>query len=302
MARAERGSRLSAHLWRRRESFLGALWLSPLIPLAWLYALGARLHRMAYRVGLLRAVHLPVRVVSVGNLSVGGSGKTPLAAWLARELHARGVKVALLSRGVGGRRSDQVNVVSDGSRIWLGPSDVGDEPVLLAQEVPGVPVLAGRNRAALALRASSTLGVELVLLDDGFQHHRVARDLDLVCIEAGLGLGNGWTLPRGPLREPTRVLFGADAWIVTRVATRAQLRAGEHAGQWDRARAPSEPPRTPADEDLDREQAGSPSGVGAPRDRHRSSRPLLSRPGSLGRTDSRGLRISGSSFVSTLRP
>jgi len=212
------------HLWRRSETAEMRILCAPLVPLARLYAWGAALHRAAYRLGRLRPgfgrprpARLAADVVSVGNLAVGGSGKTPLVGWLARELRARGRRVAVLSRGVGGRRSTEVNVVSDGDDIRLGPEDVGDEPVLLARACPGVAVLAGRDRAALGRRAISLLGADLLILDDGFQHHRVERDLDLVCLDAGLGLGNGWTLPRGPLRESPRVLRYADALIVTRV-------------------------------------------------------------------------------------
>jgi tetraacyldisaccharide 4'-kinase len=155
-------------------------------------------------------------VISVGNLAVGGSGKSPVAAWLAGELRSRGEKVAILSRGVGGQRQRKINVVSDGVRVLRSPGEVGDEPVLAARAARGVPVLAGRNRAALALHARALFGVDIVLLDDGFQHHRLARDLDLVCVDAKLGLGNRHVLPRGPLRESPAGLRRADALLWTR--------------------------------------------------------------------------------------
>lgn len=219
MADAERGEGAlwTRHLWQRQESTQRKLLLAPLVPLEAVYALGARLHRALYASGLRPRATLPARIVSVGNLTVGGSAKTPTAAWLAGELRDRGRKVALLSRGVGGRRRDDVNVVSDGERVLLGSSDVGDEPVWLARRVPGVPVLAGRNRVALGLRAASAFASEILILDDGFQHHRVARDLDLLCLDADLGLGNGHVLPRGPLREPASTLRRADAIVWTRV-------------------------------------------------------------------------------------
>jgi tetraacyldisaccharide 4'-kinase len=182
------------------------------------YAAGARLHRWVYDAGLRARERLDARVVSIGNLAVGGSAKTPLAAFLARELHARGRRVALLSRGVGGRKRGELNVVSDGERLLAAPADVGDEPCLLAAGAPGVPVLAGVNRTALGLRAISAFGAELILLDDGFSHHPLVRDLDLVCFDARLGLGNGHVLPRGPLREPVAVLSRAHALVFTRAA------------------------------------------------------------------------------------
>ena len=146
-----------------------------------------------------------------------GSGKTPLVGWLASELRSKGHSVAILSRGVGGRREREVNVVSDGERVLLGPADVGDEPVFLAGRARGVPVFAGRNRVALGLRAAALFGAEILIMDDGFQHHRLHRDVDLVCVDAGLGLGNGHVLPRGPLREPASALHRAAAIVWTRL-------------------------------------------------------------------------------------
>jgi tetraacyldisaccharide 4'-kinase len=203
-------------LWKRQESRLRKLALSPLLVAEAAYRLGALLHRSLYERGAWRRVRLAARVISVGNLAVGGSGKTPLVAWLARALHERGCKVAILSRGVGGRRIQDVSVVSDGERVRLGPAEVGDEPVWLAGAARGIPVLAGSNRAALGLRALALFGVEALLLDDGFQHHRLVRDVDIVCLDASLGLGNGHVLPRGPLREPRSALQRAHAFVWTR--------------------------------------------------------------------------------------
>jgi tetraacyldisaccharide-1-P 4'-kinase len=203
-------------LWSTRESGLRKLALSPLLLAEAGYRLGGLLHRSLYELGARRRVRLPARVISIGNLTVGGSGKTPLVAWLARALRERGCKLAILSRGVGGRRMRDVNVVSDGERVRLGPAEVGDEPVWLAGAARGIPVLAGQNRAALGLRALALFGVEALLLDDGFQHHRLVRDVDIVCLDAGLGLGNGHVLPRGPLRESRRALGRAHAFVWTR--------------------------------------------------------------------------------------
>jgi tetraacyldisaccharide 4'-kinase len=166
---------------------------------------------------------------------VGGSGKTPVVAWLAREIRTRGRKVAVLSRGVGGSRRGRVNVVSDGNKVLLGPGEVGDEPVWVARAARGVPVLAGRNRAALALRARALFGADVVLLDDGFQHYRLLRDLDMVCLDAELELGNGHVLPRGPLREPPRALRRADIVLWTRAPDEWKPRKG----------VPGLPPMTP---------------------------------------------------------
>ncbi len=203
-------------LWRVDESLERRAALAPLALASFAYSAGARLHRWVYDAGLRARAKLDARVISVGNLAVGGSAKTPVAGFVARELRARGRKVALLSRGVGGSRAREVNVVSDGERVLATPAEVGDEPCLLAASAPGVPVLAGVRRAALGLRAIAAFGAEILVMDDGFQHHPLARDLDLVCLDARLGLGNGWVLPRGPLRESVGALSRASALVWTR--------------------------------------------------------------------------------------
>jgi tetraacyldisaccharide 4'-kinase len=205
-------------IFRTEESLARRIALAPLALAEQPYAAGAWLHRRMYDWGLRVRVRLAAHVVSVGNLAVGGSGKTPVAAFLARSLHARGVRVALLSRGVGGSRTRETCVVSDGERVLLGADEAGDEPVLLASSAPGVPVLAGVQRVALGRRAIAEFGARVLLLDDGFQHHPLARDLDLVCLDARLGLGNGHVLPRGPLREPISALSRAHALVLTRAA------------------------------------------------------------------------------------
>jgi tetraacyldisaccharide 4'-kinase len=194
--------------WPRRLAML------PLLPLSWLYGGAAGLHRFAYEHGVFRRRRLACHVVCVGNLVVGGTGKTPLAAWLARGLHRRGRKVALASRGYGRSGGEPVSVVSDGRFVLGRAESVGDEPMLLAARAPGVPVLVGRDRGLVGLRALSAFGAEVLVLDDGFQHHRLHRDLDLVSFDGRLGLGNRRCLPRGPLREPLRALGRADAIAV----------------------------------------------------------------------------------------
>jgi tetraacyldisaccharide 4'-kinase len=190
--------------------------LAPLVPLAWAWGLGAWLDRHARGARVRAPVRLRCRVVSVGSLVVGGSGKTPAAAWIAARLGARGHRVALASRGTGRRiqgRPDDVLVASDGHQRRAGAAEVGDEPVLLAAHAPGVPVLVGRDRARVGRRAMSLFGVEVLVLDDGFQHHRLARDVDVLVFDQA-GLGNGALLPRGPLRERVSEAARADAVLV----------------------------------------------------------------------------------------
>ncbi len=200
--------------WDERAPSLGRrLALSPLSALALLYRSGAALHRAWWERGSSRPVRLPCRVVSVGNLVVGGSGKTPVSAWVAAGLHRRGWQVVIASRGYGGRGAGAVEVVSDG-RYVLGRAEVvGEEPMLLAGLAPGVPVLVGRRRDTVGRRAVAAFDAQVLVLDDGFQHHRLAKDVELVTF-SGAGLGAGAVLPRGPLREPLSVLSRAHALLV----------------------------------------------------------------------------------------
>ena len=187
--------------------------LAPLTAAAWCYGAGAALQRASYERGWRRRSRLRCKVVSVGSLVVGGSGKTPLAAWIAAQLHARGRRVALATRGYGGSARD-ARVASDGERALERAALVGDEALLLAQLAAGVPVVVARRRALAGELAISRFGAELLVLDDGFQHHALARDLELVVFGRD-GLGCGAVLPRGPLREPIGALARTNAILVT---------------------------------------------------------------------------------------
>ncbi|HEY8153204.1 MAG TPA: tetraacyldisaccharide 4'-kinase [Myxococcota bacterium] len=200
-----------AWLESREAGLAASLALLPLALVSGCWEAGARLHRALYRSGALAATRLPCRVVSIGNLSVGGTGKTPTAAWLAERLHRRGHRVALASRGYRRVGRETVVTVSDGRRVLATAEQAGDEPFVLAAHAPGVPVLVGSDRALVGQRAISAHGAEILVLDDGFQHHRLERDLDVVVCDGALGFGNRWVLPRGPLREPLAVLRRAEA-------------------------------------------------------------------------------------------
>ncbi|HBZ72094.1 MAG TPA: tetraacyldisaccharide 4'-kinase [Deltaproteobacteria bacterium] len=195
----------------REESKALRAMLLPLDLAALAYRAGACLHRSAYDRGWLKRRRLSCRVVSVGNLTVGGSGKTPTAAWLAVALRRRGHKVAIASRGYGRRSQEPVVVVSDGVQVRAGVSAAGDEPLVLAAHAPGVPVLVGPDRSVVGLRAVSAFGADVLVLDDGFHHHRLARNVELLTVDGRFGFGNGRVLPRGPLREPLSALSRADA-------------------------------------------------------------------------------------------
>jgi tetraacyldisaccharide 4'-kinase len=180
-----------------------------------LYGLGARGRRALYARGLLPTKRLPAPVVSVGNLTVGGTGKTPVAACLARLWQDRGQRVAILSRGYGGRAAG-ITRLSDGQRLYHQPPEVGEEPYWLARALPGVAVYTGACRYAAGLAAWQEFKPDLFLLDDGFQHVQLHRDLDLVLLDAASPWGNGRLLPAGPLREPPAALQAARVIILTR--------------------------------------------------------------------------------------
>lgn len=174
--------------------------------------LGAR--EWLYRRGALRSRGVSPVVVSVGNLTVGGTGKTPATELAALTLSALGRRPAIVSRGYR-RRSRGVQVVADSASIRLEPEDAGDEPFLLARRLPGVPVVVGSNRYEAARLAVERFGVSAIVLDDGFQHRTLRKDLEIVMVRAAVPWGNGRLLPGGPLREPLAALARADLIVAT---------------------------------------------------------------------------------------
>ena len=184
--------------------------------MAGLYDAGLETYLAAEKVGLRRRDRLPVPVLSIGNLSVGGTGKTPMTAMICQRLSADGKRLAILSRGHGGT-SVAARFVSDGSgEIFLSAEEAGDEPVLLAQECPHTPVLVGKDRRLSGREALRRLTLDAFVLDDGFQFWQLFRDLDIVLLDASRPFDNGYPLPRGLLREPARHLQRAGVVVVTR--------------------------------------------------------------------------------------
>lgn len=184
-------------------------WLSiALLPAAGAFRLLSALRRTAYRHNLLRSERLDVPVVVIGNITAGGTGKTPLVIWLADFLRERGFRPGIVSRGYGGK--GQVREV----RADSSPAETGDEPVLLAARTD-CPVWIGHDRVAAAralLRAHPEC--DLVISDDGLQHYRLRRNVEIAVVDALRGLGNGLPIPAGPLREPARRLDEVDAVVL----------------------------------------------------------------------------------------
>lgn len=193
-------------IWRRRGL---AAWL--LLPVALLFGLLTGLRRRLYRAGVLRTERLPVPVLVVGNIFVGGTGKTPFSIWLAQQLRAAGFHPGVISRGYGAN-VDVPRLVG----VDANPDEVGDEPLLIAQHA-GCPMAVGRNRAAAGrMLLAAHPKIDVLLLDDGLQHYALARDMEIMLFD-GRGTGNGWLLPAGPLREawPERLHQGVDLVLHT---------------------------------------------------------------------------------------
>jgi tetraacyldisaccharide 4'-kinase len=197
--------------WRGEVGWTAA---ASLQVLARLYSGGLVIRSGLYATGMFRTRRLPCPVISVGNLTLGGSGKTPLAEVVARIVGELGGKPALLSRGYG-RQTRGVQIVSDTDGIRLGARQGGDEPVLLAERLPGVPVVVGESRYEAGRVALERCGAGALVLDDGFQHRTLAKDLEIVSVAGRNPWGNGQLFPRGVLREPVEALRRADLIVVT---------------------------------------------------------------------------------------
>lgn len=206
--------RLVQKIWTR-QGVLGVLgWLAA-VPLSLLFSSVVRVRNFLYEKGILRSEQLPLHIISVGNLTVGGTGKTPFVLWLARLLHAQHHRVAILSRGYRGENKGVTTVGTDG-HAQATPEEVGDEAVMLARTFSGV-VLAGRDRVRAARLAQKTYGVEVLVLDDGFQYRRLGRSLDILLLDAQQR--ETWVLPAGPFREPSTSIGRADLVVVTKGET-----------------------------------------------------------------------------------
>jgi tetraacyldisaccharide 4'-kinase len=188
-----------------------------LSPFSLIYRAVARARNSLYEKGVFKSYSLQTLTVSVGNITVGGTGKTPLVAYAARILARDGEKVCILTRGYKRENPRERVLVSDGEKILDDVGKTGDEPLELAGKLLGVAaVIADANRVAAGNWARENLGMTAFVLDDAFQHRRVRRDLDIVCLDATNPFGNKKLLPAGILREPLSNLKRADAVVITR--------------------------------------------------------------------------------------
>ena len=181
-----------------------------------LYGLAVSVRNSLYDAGILKSVKLSCPVISVGNITVGGTGKTPCVIYLAKMLQRHGFCPAIVSRGYGGKNDQPVNVVSDGKAVLLDAQTAGDEPLLMACSLPNIPVIIGPRRELTGRAAIERFGANVVICDDAFQHRRIFRDIDIVLLDGSRPLGNGHLLPRGELREPVGGIRRAGCVVFTR--------------------------------------------------------------------------------------
>lgn len=212
-----------------------------LLILSWIYGFGHFLRLSFYKTGILKTKILPVPVISIGNITAGGTGKTPTVMMIAELLKGMGKKVAVLSRGYKGKAEGEinphtltegkneqpcaksaghsqqgvgVNVVSDGNKVFMNPLQSGDEPYMMAAMLKGIPVITGSDRYKTGMYAIEKFGAEVILMDDGYQHVQLNRNLNILLLDSNSPFGNGYLLPRGTLREPPSYINRADVILL----------------------------------------------------------------------------------------
>lgn len=194
--------------WLQREWYRASGWQVLLRPLSWLFYLLSSVRRLAYRAGWFPTYRLPVPVVVVGNITVGGTGKTPLVIWLAQQFQAQGFHPGIISRGYGGKRVAPVAVSAESD-----PASVGDEPVMIAGRT-SAPVIVARDRVAAGhYLLEIHPECDVIISDDGLQHYRLARDAEIIVVDGARRFGNGQLLPAGPLRERVERIQSANAVV-----------------------------------------------------------------------------------------
>ncbi len=199
-----------------KENQLQKVLLAPLSLLALLYGWVVRIRTFFYRIGVYQTHSLSCKVISVGNITLGGTGKTPFVILLAEMIRDKGYRTAVLSRGYKGKYDGPYGVVSDGEKTLLDALQAGDEPYLLAQKLKGVPIVVGKKRWVSGRFVLDRFKPQVMILDDGFQHLALKRDLDILLLDSHHPFGNGKLFPRGELREPLTQMGRADVLILTK--------------------------------------------------------------------------------------
>lgn len=209
--------------------FMGWVLLAFLRSMSYLYEFGVCFKLSLYKSGIKKPERLPCCVISIGNITVGGTGKTPTAQKMAGIIKDLGYRVVILNRGYRSHWGKDIGVVSDGEKIYMTAYEAGDEAYLMAKTLPGIPVIIGKNRAITGKYAVEKMQAEVIIMDDGYQHWQLERDLDIVLVDTLNMFGNGCVLPRGTLREPLENLDRGDLFLFTKTdqssaLSRVQLR------------------------------------------------------------------------------
>ena len=202
--------------------FMGMLFLFSLI-----YEQLVNIKLLGYKLGISGKEKLDCYVISLGNITVGGTGKTPTAQRLARDIRDMGYRVVILNRGYRAKWHGEVGIVSDGKQLHMTAAEAGDEAYMLAKHLPNVPVLIGAERAVTGRYAIEHFGAEIAILDDGYQHWQLVRDMDILLVDAVNVFGNGYILPRGTLRESMSHISRANVCLITKI-DQAEVGAGEY--------------------------------------------------------------------------
>ncbi len=215
--------RIDRFLYQKEKSLWAKVLLFPLYLLSLPYGGWVRTRAFFYTFGLKKPKRLPCPVISVGNITVGGTGKTPLVMALAKGLMDRGIPVAILSRGYKGKKASGP-LVSDGQMTLLSPEESGDEPFLMAKSLKDIPVFVAKDRFASGRMALQRFNVRGLLLDDGYQHLQLYRELNILLVDSHIGFGDQHLLPRGILRESLPHLRRAHLFLLTKVENPEQCR------------------------------------------------------------------------------
>lgn len=203
--------------------FFGWLLLALLRGMSYLYEFGVSCKLALYNSGIMRREKLPCYVISIGNITVGGTGKTPTAQKMAAIVKEMGYRVVILNRGYRSHWGKEIGVVSNGEKIFMTAYEAGDEAYLMAKTLPGIPVIIGKNRAVTGRYAVEKMNAEVIIMDDGYQHWQLERDLDVVLVDTLNMFGNGCVLPRGTLREPLENLKRGDIFLLTKTDQSSKL-------------------------------------------------------------------------------